>query len=344
MNIIKSDLNKGFVVIKINVNDDLWYLENVVEKGDIVKTRTLRNIFIERQGRQVKAEKKPMILKVEVEKIEFQKFTNQLRLTGKIVEGPEDVQLGSYHTIEVKLGTVLTIYKKEWKKYQVDRLKKALIKVPDVLIAVTDSNQATFGMLKRSGVEIVSELRNPHSITQEEEKLPEFYKKIASEIEKFSEKVQSIVLAGPGFTKEYVQKIIQENYPDVKNKIIIDTTTSATSAGINEILKKGTLDKIIKESEIVKESQVVQEFFTHLNKDDDLAVYGLDQIKDADSAGAVKIILISDENIRKEEVDKLAKQVEEKKGQVEIISKTHELGEQFHRMGGLGAILRFRIY
>jgi protein pelota len=344
MNIIKPGFDKGFVIVKVNINDDLWYLENVIEKGDLVKTRTLRNIFIERQGKQVKAEKKPMILKVEVEKIEFQRFTNQLRLTGKIVEGPEDVQLGSYHTIEVKLGTILTIYKKEWKKYQIDRLKKALIKVPDVLISVVDANQATFGMLKRTGVEIISELRNPHSTTQEEEKLPEFYKKIASEIEKFSENVQRIVLAGPGFTKEYVQKIIQENYPDVKNKLIIDTTTSATNSGVNEILKKGTLDKIIRDSEIVKESQVIQEFFAHLNKDDGLAVYGLEQIKDADNSGAVKILLISDENIRKEEINQLAKQVEEKKGQVEIISKTHELGEQFHRMGGLGAILRFRIY
>jgi protein pelota len=344
MNIIKPCFDKGFVIVKINVNDDLWYLENVIEKGDLVKTRTLRNIFIERQRKQVKVEKKPMILKVEVEKIEFQKFTNQLRLTGKIVEGPENVQLGSYHTIEVKLGTVLTIYKNEWKQYQIDRLNKALIRIPDVLISVVDSSQATFGMLKRSGVEIISELRNPHSTTQEEDKLPEFYKKIASEIEKLSEKVQRIVLAGPGFTKEHVQKIIQENYPDVKSKLIIDTTTSATSSGINEILKKGTLDKIIKESEIVKESQIIQEFFTHLNKDDGLSVYGLDQIKDANNVGAVKILLISDENIRKEEVDKLARQVEEKKGQVEIISRTHELGEQFHRMGGLGAILRFRIY
>jgi protein pelota len=313
MNIIKSDLKKGFVVVKVNVNDDLWYLENVIEKGDLVKTRTLRNIFVERQGQQVKAEKRPMVLKLEVEKIEFQKFTNLLRLTGKIVEGPEDVQLGSYHTIEVKFGTVLTIYKKEWKQYQIDRLNKALTKVPDVLIAVVDSNQATFGMLKRSGVEIVSEFINPHSTTEEEEKLPEFYKKIASEIEKFSEKVERIVLAGPGFTKEHVQKTIQENYPELKSKLIIDTTTSATKAGVNEILKKGTLDKIIRDSEIVKESQVVQEFFTHLSKDDGLAVYGLDQIKDADNAGAVKILLISDENIRKEEVDRLAKQVKKKK-------------------------------
>jgi stalled ribosome rescue protein Dom34 len=55
-------------------------------------------------------------------------------------------------------------------------------------------------------------------------------------------------------------------------------------------------------------------------------------------------LIISEENIRKEEIDQLARQVESKKGIVEIVSRTHDLGEQFCRMGGLGAILRFRIY
>jgi protein pelota len=342
MKILKSDFKKGFVTIKIDVNDDLWYLENVLEIGDLVKSRTLRSLFIEREGTKIKADRKPMVLKIEVEKIEFQKYSNKLRLTGKIKEGPEEAQLGSYHTIEVELSTVLTIYKKEWKQYQINKLKKAQIRVPEILIVVTDSTQATFGLLKRSGVEIISELRNPHS-TYDEEKLPEFYKKVANEINRFSD-VKKIILAGPGFAKEHVQKIIQSNYPEIKDKLIIDSVSSATESGVNEILKKGTLDKVIKESEIVKESQIIQEFFIHLNKDDGLSVYGFDQIREADNAGAVKILIISEENIRKEEVDKLARQVENKKGIIEIVSKTHELGEQFYRMGGLGAILRFRIY
>jgi len=342
MKILKSDLKKGFVMIKIDVNDDLWYLENVLEVGDFVKSRTLRSVFMEREGKKIKTDRKPMVLTIEVEKMEFQKYANKLRLTGKIKEGPEETQLGSYHTIEVGLGTVLTIYKKGWKQYQIDKLKKAQTRVPDILIVVTDSTQSTFALLKRSGVEIISELLNPYS-RQEEEKLPEFHKKVASEINKFSD-VKKIILAGPGFAKEHIQKIIQNSYPDIKDKLIIDSVSSATESGVNEILKRKTLEKVIKESEIVKESQIIQEFFTHLNKDDGLSVYGLKQIKEADNSGAVKVLIISEENIRKEEVDQLARQVEKKKGAIEIVSKTHDLGKQFCRMGGLGAILRFRIY
>jgi protein pelota len=344
MNIIGSDFQKGFVKIKINLNDDLWYLDNVLETGDVIKSKTLRSLFLEREGKQEKIGKKPMILSIRLEKSEFHKTSNTLRLMGKIIEGPEEVQKGSYHTIEVKLGTILAIYKKEWKPYQIDKIKKAQTKVPEVLIAVADMDQATFGILKRSGIEIVSEIRNPYSIRFEEEKLQEFYKKVASEIDRLSKDMKKIILAGPGFAKEHVQKIINDGFPDVKNKIIMDSVSSATKSGINEVMKRGTLDKVIEESEIVKESQIIQKFFIHLHKDDGIGLYGLKELEEADSAGAIEILLVSEEKIREKEIEKLAQSVEKKKGHTEIISKNHELGEQFCRMGGLGAILRFRIY
>lgn len=343
MNILKSDFQKGFVKLKINLNDDLWYLDSIIETADVIRAKTMRSLFIQREGKREKIGKKPMFLSIQVEKSEFQKHANILRLMGKIVEGPEDVQKGSYHTIGVKLGTVLTIYKKEWKQYQIDKIKKAQTKIPEVLIAVVDMHRATFGTVKRIGVEVISEIRNPHSI-QEEEKLEEFHKKLASEINRLSKNVKKIILAGPGFTKEHVQKIIQNNFSEIKDKLIIDTTSSATKSGINEVLRRGTLDKVIKESEIIKESQIIQEFFTHLRKDDGLVLYGFKELEEADSIGAIDILLVSEEKIREKEIEKLATNVERKKGRVEIISKTHELGEQFCRMGGLGAILRFRIY
>lgn len=342
MRILKKDLKKGFITIKVNVNDDLWYLEGIIEVGDLIKARTLRSLFIEREGKKTKIGKKPMVLTIQVEKIEFQKYSNSLRLIGKIVEGPEEVQTGSYHTIEVKIGSVITIQKEEWKKFQLEKLKKAEIVIPEILLVVASTERATLALLKRSGVEFVSELKNPYSI-QEEEKLDEFYKKVASEIEKFSVKTKKVILAGPGFAKEHIKRIIQEKSPEVNDRLLIDSTSSATQTGINEILKRGTLEKVIRESEIVKESKIIQEFFTHLQKDDGLAVYGFDEVKRANDFGAVKILLLSEEKIRKEDMSKLAESVEKKNGKVELISSTHELGEQFNKMNGIGAILRFRI-
>ena len=61
--------------------------------------------------------------------MEFQQEPNKLRLIGKIIEAPEDVQKGSYHTIEVKPGKMLSIEKDEWKKEHLEMLEKAKAKI-----------------------------------------------------------------------------------------------------------------------------------------------------------------------------------------------------------------------
>jgi len=295
-------------------------------------------------GKKIKVGKRPMVLKIDVEKIEFKDYDYKLRLLGKIIEGPDDVPLGSYHTIEIDVGDVLTIVKEKWEKYHLEKIRKAQKRIPKILLSVVDNNEATFGVLDGTGVNIVSSLRNPYSIQHEEEKTPEFYKSIAKEIRNLSEDSKKVILAGPGFAKEHVQKIIKDNYSELNKKIITDSTSSATRSGINELLKRGNLEKIIQENEALRETKLVNEFFSHLKKEDHLAVYGLEELKKADEMGAVEIVLVSDKKIRNQGIEKLLNSIESKGGKIEIISTSHETGEQFDRMGGLGAILRFKLY
>ncbi len=344
MRIIKSELKRGVLVLKIEVEEDLWHLKGIVEPGDRIKSRTMRSEFIERGGKKIKTGKRPMMLTIDLEKVEFKDYAYKIRLLGKIIEGPDDVPLGSYHTIEIGVRDILTITKEKWKKYQLEKIKKSQKRVPKVFLSVVDNREATFAVLGGTGLKIVSQLNNPYSIQHEEEKTPEFYKSVAKEINKLSQNTKKIVLAGPGFAKEHIKKIIDEKYPEISQKLILDSTSSATESGINEILKRGNLEKIIRESEILRETRLIEEFFSHLKKEDKLGVYGLDEVKKADEIGAIETVLISDKKIREKGMEKLLKSIEDKGGKVEVISTTHESGEQFHRMGGLGALLRFKLY
>ncbi|MBD3156104.1 MAG: mRNA surveillance protein Pelota, partial [Candidatus Aenigmarchaeota archaeon] len=134
MKIIKSDLKHGIMVLKTEVEEDLWYLKHVVDLGDKVKSRTMRSEFIERSGKKIKTGKRPMVLTLDVEKIEFKDHVYKLRFLGKIIEGPDDVPLGSYHTIEVDVGNVLTITKEKWEKYHLEKIKKAQKRIPKILL------------------------------------------------------------------------------------------------------------------------------------------------------------------------------------------------------------------
>lgn len=125
MKIQESDFNKGFVRVVVTNDIDLWHLENIIESGDFVTAKTLRTIILQREERKEKIKKKFVTLKIRVENVNYQKYMKKLRVKGKIVECPKDVQKGSYHTIEIGRDSRILIEKRKWKKEQIDRLKKA---------------------------------------------------------------------------------------------------------------------------------------------------------------------------------------------------------------------------
>jgi stalled ribosome rescue protein Dom34 len=123
MKIVERGFEKGFVKVIPENFLDLWYLSGLIEVKDKITAKTVRNIFIEREGKKEKSRKKTLILSIEAEKIDLEE--NKLRIKGKIVEAPEEVQKGSYHTIEIGIGSKVLIEKKEWKKEQIEKIEKA---------------------------------------------------------------------------------------------------------------------------------------------------------------------------------------------------------------------------
>ena len=96
--------------------DDLYLLARVIGAGDSVTASTYRRF---RPSEGDVGEQKEVVLEVAVEKVEVDKNSHALRLTGKILGGhPEEyVRLGSYHTLNVMEGDDVTIRKAEWKEY-----------------------------------------------------------------------------------------------------------------------------------------------------------------------------------------------------------------------------------
>ncbi|MFH8080327.1 MAG: mRNA surveillance protein pelota [Candidatus Aenigmatarchaeota archaeon] len=341
MKIIKISPKLQKVKLRVECNDDLFYLKNFIEPGDLVKARTPRTVFLERDGEIRKVGKKLMVIKIAVEKVEFQTGTFQLRVSGRIVEAPKNVQIDSYHSIEIKPGKHLTITKREWKNYQIEKLKEAEKKSPNIMIVAIDLDQALLYLLKNNRIEQISEIRNPFSFNYEEKKISEYYRLVAEEIMKFYPQMKHIILAGPGFAKEHVFKIIREKSSEAFKKIFVSNASSATIAGINEIIKSGVVESLGEENEILKETKLVEEFFMHLKKDDGLAIFGINNISSANNMGAIEFLLVSEDMLSKE-VEEIAKQVEMKGGKVKIISTLHNAGQQFRHIG-IGAILRFKL-
>ncbi len=341
MQILKTDLRHGVIRLKTENPDDLWHLEKMLEKGDLVTSRTLRKTTVKRGSELDSGDRKPVTLTISLEKVEYHKDIKVLRLSGKITAGPEDIQVSSYHTLSVDADTVLTIQKAKWKAYQLDRLRKARQKRPLLFICSLDREEADFAGLTESGIEWSGSVSAKKSgqRTGKQERGRDYYQEILGMLERSGPGFEAIVLAGPGFEKDNLLKFIQQKNPELARKIILEKTSSSGRRGVQEVIQTSA-NKLLKETRVAKETELVESLLMEAGRDGPV-VYGKKETQKALEMGAVERLLVSEEKIHDFEV--ILDKAETMRTEIFIISSEHESGEKFLSLGGIGGFLRFQI-
>ncbi len=352
MKIINSNLKKGEVKVKTENPDDFWYLTSLVDKGDLVSGKTLRKIKLgEKDERSAKIIKKPVYIAISVEKVEFSKTTGALRISGIVTEGPEDVPNGSHHSFNIEDGTIITIKKEKWLSFQLDRLKEASSKeFAKILICVLDREEAYLALLKRYGYSILAQLKGNVQKKEVEERVTgSFYEEVLHKISDYDKKYElsQIIIASPAFWKEDLLKELKDQ--DLKKKIILATCSSVDSTAINEVLKRPETREALKQARASKEERLVEELFTEIAKQG-MASYGIEETENAASSGAVRILIVSDGLIARSReenkygrIDTIMKAVDSTKGEIHLISSENDAGKKLDGLGGIGAILRYKL-
>ncbi|MFW9922482.1 MAG: mRNA surveillance protein pelota [Candidatus Thorarchaeota archaeon] len=369
MNIKSRKYHEGAVTLIPETTDDLYVLYNIILPNDKVKARTYRRVRLgsggEEDGKSDKGERVPMILTIDTEDVQFHEFANRLRVKGKILEGPEDlISYGTYHTINIEIGTLVTIIKEVWAKVDVDRIEEAVKKSASakVLIVAIDDSEATIGAVGAFSSNIIahfSERIPKKSGTKEkirQELIMKFYATITFAIEEaLNTKVPDVtamVLAGPGFTKDFYLRYLKERKNTIKiplEKIIIETASCGGPSAISEIVSKNILGKIIEEEQASAEAVYLEEVMTRIGKNTGTVAYGNEFIERAIEYGAVETLLIVDNQLRlrdrekRKQLDELLKSVQKTGGKVVIMSENHPSGKQVIKFGGKVALLRFPI-
>jgi len=348
MKIIAKNLKQGEVKIAAETAEDVWHLSQLIDKGDTVKGKTTRKIKTTEEG---EATKKSIFIALEVEKVEYSTSTNALRINGKILEGPEDVPRGSYQTLPVEPGTTLKIIKQHWYDYQLKRLQEATEAAKlNVLICVFDREEAFFALMKRAGYELISKLSGDVARKRVETKVKmPFYEQIIKQLEEYDKryKLHYIVLASPSFWKEELFKTLKND--DLKKKVIQATCSSSDARAIDEVLKRDEVKSALKQQRASTELVLVETVLTEISKDGPVA-YGMKSVNEAAQAGAIKTLLVTDSLIQKfrqdDNFDKLngiMRTVDKQKGQVVVISGDHDGGKKLDGIGGVAALLRYKL-
>ncbi len=346
--VLARDRETGSVKLRMDSLDDLWHLRELVEPGDVATALTWRTAELDQKDveRKGKAEKRAMVLGVAVEGIEFQPFTNRLRLLGIIVEGPQDV--GSYHTINVEPSSDITIRKKGgFRPHQEERIKEAVEATtrPLVVFLAIEDNEAVIAVLRQYGVQKMVDITGHVSGKQYASSKgdePSFFDEILLGLRDYRPENAPLLVLGPGFAKERFMAYAREKQPAAIKGGAIEGTGQAGMTGIHEALKKGLVDRVSKDQRVALESTHVEALMEAIAKDG-AATYGPAQTRAATETGAVDTLLIIDTLAREPEGEALLTLARNMGAKAHIISTHHEAGKRFEALTGVGALLRYKL-
>ncbi len=326
---MKAWYNQKEREMKILIEDpeDLIYLEQFLEKGSFVKGVTFRSKEIIRDGKKVKVGKERIVVTVEAEKVELKE--NSLRVLGKIVDASKEVS--GYHSLEIKPGDTIFV-KKDWKNWEIEKLRKLRKVKEPVLVVIMDERDCSVFVIG-DRVEEKGEIRRSGGKREIDESVKvKYFSEIFEVIKDWDRK---IIVAGPGFAKEEFRSFLREKGINV----VLDSVSHTGKNGLEELIRRGTIGRVLDENRIEMETEIVERFFEEISKDG-LVVYGEDEVKKAVESFALEKLLISDVLIREKKY--LIDLAEESGAEIIIISSKHPAGEKFYHFGGLGGFLRFK--
>lgn len=268
------------------------------------------------------------------------------------VEGQEDLRLW---VIEPPNVLKTRMYRCD-KEFILEPLRE-MLEISEIFgLLVMDRKEATIGLLEGKRVEFVqhmtsgipSKVRAGGQSSQRFHRITEgltrdFYKRIAEEMKSVffnMSKLKGIIVGGPIPTKdEFLDGDYLQN--KLKEKVIgrIDIGDSSQS-GLFELVGKS--QELLVNHERTLEKKEIEKFFQNLGENREKTALGEKQTMKALEVGAVDILFLSDK-ILKPKIKELSELAENIGSNIKIISTEITEGEQFYNMGGIGAILRFRI-
>ena len=198
-------------------------------------------------------------------------------------------------------------------KFYTEPLHEMMVEKETYGLVVIDRNEATIGLLRGKRIELLknvqSQVPRKHRMGGQsahrferliEQAAHEFYKKIADLMTDafLSRDLRGILIAGPGYTKEY---FANEGYlhHEIAKKVLkpyLDVGYT-DEYGLREMVEKART--VLTGLDLMREKDLVERLMNEIRKQDGgLAAYGEAQVRHALDVGAVDLLLLS-EGLRK---------------------------------------------
>lgn len=348
MRILHRDPKSGLLRVRLDTASDVWRLSRVVQPGDLVgAVTTRRDSEAPSDTPNAQRDRRTLFLTVKAERIEFHDYTGHVRVTGPIAEGAFD--LGRHHTLDLEAGMDVAITKPLWTaadQMLVDEGVQAKDE-PTLVIVCADWGDVAILRLRGRAISTVDEFSRTGGGKDDRVKAPAREKDRAGYLDHIIESLKpelgaatSVIIAGPGFLKEDLSRLLGERVPAVKSRLKVLPTAEAGTAGVHELLRSGRAAEVLTSSVAASEAAVVERLVQSLGTPGRSAL-GPREVQGALEAGAVETLLVLDKKLREPEVLPALDLARQQKASVLIVRHDGEPGKRLAGLGGLAALLRY---
>ncbi len=318
--------------------DDLWHLSHLVGPGDLVFATTLRTAEVPQdKARPEKAEKRPVRLGIRVGKVEFHRTSNRLRIFGVIEQG---VDAGSHHTLNVEPGYEISVIRR-WRPADLERIARAVRAsfADAVHILTIEEGDAELFRMRQFGPEGVITVTSGSGKESGKSSRTEFFERVASHLASIT---GPLVIAGPGFIKDDFVSFLKSSGTGILDKAIIVETRRTGTGAVQEVIGLGTLDRIQEDLQLGHEVRLMNELLERIARELPVA-YGRAEVRRAIDYGACERLLVADSLIHDEAILHLMDRADLSNARIVVFSSAFDPGRQLEGLGGIAALLRFRI-
>ena len=345
-------LEEGFR-LRIESEDDLWALSQLCRPDSILGMLSHRRdstTGTQEDGRAKSAERKPMWIVLNVEKTEFQPFTDNLRAHGIIKDANFDI--GSHHTHIISPGDEVELeFPGGFIKSDLSLLKETISsgsRAKSALIVVENDEIILFEVTSH-GIRDVSQFSmrgGGKRINDSSGVRRDFFEKVAKEtILVFSDDMP-MVICGPGLAREQFESILRAN--GSKNQILNAATSIGGRSAANEVLADGLADAVLGEHALVSQIKAIEEGLKRISTNGAVA-FGMNFISEAADSGAIETLAIDANLIRSQDIEvrenweSILQTTELSKGIIIQVSQDHDSAQQLLGLGGAIALLRWKM-
>ena len=123
-----------------------------------------------------------------------------------------------------------------------------------------------------------------------------YYRRVAEHAKKLfleQNKIKGLIISGPGPTKD---SFLKSDYLDyrLREKILAEVDGAYSGAeGVREAIEKSS--DVLKDMRLIEEKKLIQRFLSEIHKEKSLAAYGIKEVMDATTKGAVEVIIASED-------------------------------------------------